>query len=550
MPADNVIPFVLTVDPEVQVIFDHWVAKGDHAEIKRFEELIGPTVGVGANGIMRQLNVWDFIKDAIEGTGGFADGSYLVPHKREFDRGKQTLVAKFWERAVLADYDNFPRTIAETPINFIVEAKDLIQRETDDPRLERWWTNIDGEGTNIEDFLLGFPAAQAQAYGTAWIFVDRPGGIGNLAEDVQPGNEVYIRCVATRNVVYWEFDEDGAFSALVVREPETDVSGDACPVRVWTADAWGLFEPDAVAPTSSGATKQGKTSYHPTAGGDNQLGRIPVAQLHYEDPAPKRALGKSPMLDVARVARTVYNMESEAREIERKCAFAMLAVPRKTLGGRTKVEVGTDSLFEYDGEGGEPKWIEPSLNSLDKYRERIKEKRESAFSMAHMAAVSGYVQTSSGFHTEAEFAKTGRRIGKFAAQLETVEAQIGSLYLQYHGVNPARAVGMVNVSYPRDFGLKDVAALVDRTQKRLDMTGGEEDAFMAFRDLYQGLYPRKSAAELEALARKAAQSRTADAARTTAERVKAIVARGQQGATQKTIPPSQGGGAMAMAKGA
>src|SRR6185369_630321 len=227
-----------------------------------FERLVGlaPIVS-NALGMTRQMNIWDFIRDAIDGTGGFADGAYLVPHKREFNKVTSSLVEKFWDRALLSDYDNFARTIAETPVSYIVEAKDLIQRKTDDPRLEAWWTNIDGEGTNMEDFLLGFPADQAQAYGTAWIFVDRPGVVETMKDDVDPANEAYVYCVPTRNVVYWEFDRDGEFSLIVVKEPEDDGSDDACAVRVWTPFAWGVFEPDPAPPggttTGSGGNAPG-----------------------------------------------------------------------------------------------------------------------------------------------------------------------------------------------------------------------------------------------------------------------------------------------------
>lgn len=539
------------MNPTVTEVFGRWEKEKKHPEIVEFEKgIITSPLRQAGNANIRRMNVWEFIKDAIKGTGGFADGSYLVPHKRELtgsSAGNLSFTSKFFERCETADYDDFARSIHEGPINYIVQSKDQIKRTTDDVNLEKWWSNVDGRGTNLEDFLLGFPSDQARSYGTAWVFMDREQDVKSEADN--QSKEPYVYCVPTRNVVWWEFDDDGDLEALVVCEPKgcEEVTKD-CPVRIWTKDAWAVFVPANV------KREDGSTfvSWTVESSGPNPLGRIPVARLFDEQAPPKHGMGSSIMLQIARIARTVYNMESEAREIMRKAAFPILAIPTRDTAASKKIEIGNDSALPFDSDGGMPAWIEPNLNSLDKYEARIEKKKEGAFSVAHMKAIVGSVKTSSGFHTEAEFDETNRAIGDFASSLESVEMELGVLYLGFRGVDVTAAVDMVQVSYPREFKLRDMDDLIDRTVKRLNMNLGEDDAFEAIRDLYAALYPRRPQDEIEVAARKAANERTKNlkalesVGLNTTSRVKNILAGkggALEGASLAGAPDNTGGAA-------
>lgn len=488
MPYDELPAAVTASAPtSVQALMDLFIKNGEHIERVKFQKQVEVPNAPGRK-VLRTLNVWDFIEDAIEGTGGFADGSYLVPFKRELQTTRPT--DKFYERMELSDYDNFAKTIAEAPASYIVGASDRIQRESDGNKLlEDWWENVDGMNTSITDFMLGYPASQARAYGTAWIVMDNAPELKNERDEPSP----YVCCVPSRRVVYWAFDSARALAGVVFYDPTRDEELDPklCPVRVWTADGWALYRPG------------GGTNWALDKSGPNPLERVPIVRLHDEQPAPGKGMGKSIMLTVAKVARTVFNIDSEKRELERKCAFAMLAVPRKMIDPKNKLQVGTESLLEFDGEGGEPGWIEPDLTSIDKLMADRKEKRESAFSMAHMNAAMGHVETSSGFHSEVELDKTNRRTGIFAASLEAAEMDLVRLFQEFTKSGGEKA----SVKYPRDFGIRDLDKVYDRLKKRLDMGLGQADQEEALRDFYSAVYPRRPKEEIDDLAKGAAQSR-------------------------------------------
>jgi hypothetical protein len=397
----------------------------------------------------------------------------------------------------VADYDNFARTIAEKPIDYIVQSQDMISRDAGgDAELDEWWSNVDGRNTSMTDFMTEYPAMQARSYGTAWIVMDRPSQIYRESDDANPANRPYIYCIPSRNVAYWKISSYGELEGVVILEPRNaDDACDykVCPIRVWTNTGWGVFVPDALAKT-----------YVPIAFGENEAGRVPIVRLFDESPPPLKAMGTSVMLGVSRVARTCYNIDSEIRELERKCAFAFLALPTKDASqfDEAKIKIGTSTFLPFDSEGGEPKWISPDLDSIVKLMEHKKEKKQDAFGMAHMAAVSGYIQTSSGFHAEAEFDKTNRRIGKFAKSLELAEVRLSQLFAAYMDRE-----SKATITYPRDFGIKDLDKVYERTQKRLNMNAGKEDAIATMFDFYSVVYPRRDRASLLKMAEQAASER-------------------------------------------
>lgn len=478
--------------------------RGPNPEYKDFERLLDVAT-FSSPWAYVQTDIWKFIEDAVEGKGGFVDGSYLVPFKREAKRRGGKLDDKFWERVASSDYDNFAKTICNAPWNYIVQNRDAVARESKDPDLEAFWNDVDGRGTNIIDFLE-YPARQARMYGTGWIFIDREKFSENATAADSDANRPYLYCVPTRNVVDWVYDDDYELQALAILEkPDSDDDEAAddpekCNLRVWTKSAFVLFTPNG-----KGWNVDLERS------GPNDLGEIPAVQLFDEYPGPGRGLGDTIMPSVARLARTHYNLRSEAREIQRKCA-SFLAYPTKDLDGATKIQIGSDSALPYNADAGKPEWVSPDLAALEHYREEMKDTKDSAFQMSHMTAISGYLEkTSSGFHTQAIFDETNKAIGKFASSLETAESKTGRLFLRLKvGGPPPNEAGekkirdTFSVAYPREFGIRDLSAEIDTLEKRLSLELGQADAADAIYDFYQSAYPRKDRKELRQNAEKAA----------------------------------------------
>lgn len=481
-------------------LWDEWISGGmTHPEIERRQrETRSIAGGVGSSSSIAQIDYWQFVDDAIRGVGGFLDGSYIFPHPREVKRDQSTLKKKAFERIEMAIYDNFTGVIAEAPWIHIARASDMIKRDPQEVEgLDEFWADVDGRKTAMLDFLE-FPFMQARAYGTGFVRVDRPvTGLRNESEN--RSTPITLHAMPTSAFKWWTLDQTGNLTALLYC---FDRPGYKSPALY----LWSLEEYAALLPTSA----DDKENYSVEVWGRNPLadsGRIPFARLHDGRPAYGEALGNSIMLNIAKIGRDVLNADSELIELRRKTALTFLGIPLKnaTAESVNKLEIGTASAVPYDGDGGEPKWIAPELESMTKIQEYREKKKEQAFGMAHMAALSGYIQTSSGFHAEVEADKTNTRIARSAASLEAFETELLSLWAAYRGVefgDPAPTV-----EYPREFGIRDLDKLTERTQAQLNMNLGPEADAEILRTYYQALYPRKGKDDIERMAQGSAQAR-------------------------------------------
>jgi hypothetical protein len=506
----------VTLNPvDVYPLLQRFMAHGPNQEYKALE------AKMGFGWRHRITTYWQYIRDAVDGTGGFTNGLYLYPYRLEYNNG--IAEAKLKERREQADYDNFAKDVCNAAWEQIIQSRVLIVRKSEDKDLENFWLDCDGTGTSMTDFWE-YTMRQSRMFGTGYVCIDRPSyNPVSAADDVMTDdNRPYIYAIPSQNVLDWTFDSQGDLNGILIIEPDEQemtytegVTGSVdlenhgglaldSPhyLRIWTNHMWARFK--AITPeyglsqiANADPLRPGN-AYQFVEGGVNQLGEIPIVMLFNDYPGPKRLIGHSEMIDVARIAQTVYNIDSEAREIERKCAL-FLAMPVKDAKGydSKQIVVGTDSMMVYDGDAGKPEWITPNLDALDKLAHKRQEKIDSAYNMAHLRVLINTIQTKSGYHAEVEFQKTVRRIAYHAEQLEDAEMHIARLFLKYKGAANQLNDGVkFEITYPREFGVQDIERQMARTQILIGMQLGDQVNKETVEQLFRTVWPRKSNDEI------------------------------------------------------
>jgi hypothetical protein len=502
-----------TAPSTIEQAFQAYLEHGDHPEVQVFESLIG---GAGKSQQWgHPSNVWDFIHDAVEGAGGFATGSYLYPFRMEVQQevpGRALAIDKYTERRALAEYDGFPGDICNAPIDLIASKSDLVKRSISDKAAEDWTQDVDGRGRTLGEFMETV-LREARKYGVALAVVDRPAfENSSLAADQAPENRPYPYVIPTRNVRWWMFDERGVeLLALVICYPDdADMGADRapgkCPMQVWTAEGWGIFEP------IEGQDPRTMAGWRLTKSAPLALGRIPVVRVPNDrPPAGRLGVGQTEMLKVARMGQVVYNMDSEAREIERKAAAPIFVIPvkdSKNFNEGAALVIGVDSALTYDGDAGAPQYIQPNLDVLERFEMRRTSKISASYKMANLDALGGggstskdsaAPATSSGYHAEVVFSKTERRISRYAGNVEAAERELVALVMQWLGTDRDTALAAIEISYPREFGIRDLDHLLDRTIKELDFIQGEAAQREILDEYFQAKFPRKTPTERAAM---------------------------------------------------
>jgi hypothetical protein len=472
-----------------------YLERGPHPSYVAFENILGRTR------FSRSIaSVWQFLEDSVYGTGGFADGGYIIPFRKEIT-ADGTETPNLFERRTITDYDQFAESVCMTPWDAILQQEDAITRTAKDERAADFWSNADRQRNGILD-VLEFAFRQARLYLTGWLVVDAPKQLArNAADESALGQRPYMYAVRSRNVPHWHLDEDDELDAVIILEPATTTTDpNKCPLRVWSRAGWSAFDRDGKT-----VTLRERPDGNPDTG-TNGIGVVPVIPLHDHKPIDDWFIGATDMLSVARLSQTVYNQDSEAREIERKAALFLAMGVKDAKNFDTKVHtVGLGYLMIYDGDSGPPVWVSPDFASLDKLMVSRDRKKASAYEVANMRAMVGAIETSSGFHALVEMSKSERAIARRAKAIENAERRATEIYLRYLGATPEQvAAAEIVISYPRRFAVKNVAEIQEQTAKLFETKPGRDVVEMQYRALLQAMFPRVDAVKIGEVAARAA----------------------------------------------
>lgn len=264
---------------------------------------------------------WQLLADAAEGTGGFADGTAIVGHPREWlDADADAPVKptkKLLERRRLARYEHWPNTILTLLSGALFRhAPSRAAGAGDQPRpIEQWWKNVDGCGGTIDQFL-GLAWQMAAVFGHCYIVMDRPTHTATTAADVPPP---YLCLYTPLDVPDWVRDDRGRLLAVRLTEaaPRMALGGavalPASHVRDVTPVGWKLTHAD-------GTVEEGEFDY---------AGAVPAVVLFAKTRPLLRDVGQSVLGD-PHLYLDDYNLTSETRELLRKNTFSTINVPLGT----------------------------------------------------------------------------------------------------------------------------------------------------------------------------------------------------------------------------
>lgn len=266
--------------------------------------------------------VWRKLADCYDGTGGFMDGTYLVAHPREWDDYTATNPRKpskkLKARRAIARYENVAQTILDQvkAALFRGTVSRVIGKDSDTTEahpLGKWWTNVDGYGCSIDDYMASswIPCG---LFGHAAHLMDRDATTEQPLTRADAG-PLYLRTYTALDLADWITNDAGVLTAvkLLEVEPRTDIEQPATTellrVRYVTETEWKLI------------SSQGTD----ISGAPHDFGRLPVVVQYAKRRALSTVLGQSVLHD-PQLYIDLYNLTSELRELLRNQTFSILNV--------------------------------------------------------------------------------------------------------------------------------------------------------------------------------------------------------------------------------
>ena len=460
--------------------------------------------------------VWAKLRDVRIGGGGFLDGTYLIPHPREWQDhtadNPRIPTKKLKTRRKLASYENVAARILEAmrsalfreqPTRRVGEEDDVVappaepdtkptppqpkvqtfqtrakarrdrrrkRTPTERPQtpLEQWWDNVDGAGTHIDDYT-DQAWDVAATFGHVHLYLDRsplPEGAQTQADESLP----FLRAYTPLDTFDWIVDELGQLQGVKFAElaPRTSLEQPyqtEMQVRVVDREQWALYD------------KNGKR----VAGGSHGMGRCPVITLYAErqplDPVVGKAVLGDPNLYI-----DLYNLVSENRELLRNQTFGILNVPLGTgEGAMTPLEaetmmgkaVGTENvLFS----GTAASYVSPSADNVTVYHLEMARKLRTIYRLVGVQWEADSKDAEAEGSLKLKREDLNQRLAAFADEAETADYALAELFFRAT-LGPEKGATavedeQVTIKYPEQFDLTPFQALIDEAQAARDLGMG------------------------------------------------------------------------------
>lgn len=390
---------------------------------------------------------YELLHDAYYGTGMFS-GSAIEKHPRESANSINF-------RREVAYYLNYTGPILDASIDPIF--KDEINRDySDSVMFDEFIKDVDRQGNSLQEFIKQ-NAKLAKLYGVMYIVVDNVTEFGNSLRDTLANRSMpYVTAVEPKNVVNWEFDENGRLKTFAYATYLHNANGTIqTRLHTWTATTWRIEE--------EGGKIIGQ--------GEHSIGRIPIVQWFGRAARKVDILPPPEFLSIAKTNHQIYNLCSLLSQILYNQTFSILTMPVDQNGLRD-VTIGTDNLLAYPADSSKaPQYIAPDKGPAEVLMAQIDKLINEMYRMSGIDSVIGVQQAKSGVAKQWDFERTNQRLADFSVQCEEAELDIIELYKLWSGDKIE-----YTCEYPRDFKVNDVTESLTQAQQAKDL-GFSSDTF-------------------------------------------------------------------------
>jgi hypothetical protein len=356
-----------------------------------------------------------FLANALNGTGGFFDGSYLIQYPRESDE-------KYDRRKAIAWYVNDMKEACLRFTGYLARKSPM--RTLDNDLLEAFANDCDWQGNSLDVFWGDF-TVEAKSRGCMLLLVDMP-----AADQETDRTFPYITSIPPEIVEEYETNERGLITKIEITGT-TVIDGKIVDIlRGWDTMKWWV--------------RKGTTMI---SQGDHGLGVCPVLTF-----AEGNFPNEGSFAQIADVSKRMYNARSELDEILRSQTFSILTyqtppqqiVPLDvaTVAG----QIGTNNMLIHSGET--PSFVAPPSGPADTYLAVISDLQNKIETIGHtLNPAAG----DTGIALSYKFQQINSALSQWATKLIDAERRVWDLVCLWLGLE-----NKTEITWERDFSATDL----------------------------------------------------------------------------------------------
>jgi len=366
--------------------------------------------------------MWAFAKEAFEGSGGFADGSYIDKYPRESDE-------KYLERQKIAYYENMFAPKINRYIGYLF--KQTPTRTTNNSLIKKIFDDVDNKGDNIDVFMSNF-AKNAKVRGVNLLLVDMPKNLPlNLKDQIENRKLPYFVEILPERVTGFKLDEFGKFEYVMFSDVIDNSTANKEEIinikRYYDKTSWAVIDED------NKIIDQGA----------HNLGVCPL--LIFSENGEFPIIGE--FTQIASLAKRHYNLLSELDEILRSQTFSILAINADNPSD-VEIKLGTDNAIAYAKDLNPPQFIAPPAAPAEIYQNKIKDIEAQIDKIAY--DISTNQSQESGIALDIKFQGLNSSLSNFSIRLNDLENRAFDVICKYLGIN-----NDVVITYPKTFSIID-----------------------------------------------------------------------------------------------
>lgn len=393
-----------------------------------------------------------FSEDMFTGTGGFDDGSYLIPHSREhFYKSRQELsyLRNFYKFGLMSVYQD-------------VFAKDINREYTGQVEGYQVFVEDCNNAKMNLDEMEKEAIRLANTQGVVYVVMD------NYPESEQPRkrNEaiqsrkipyIYLRRQTSVNWGLTKQDKFGNIEEIAFIEGK-DKEGNVI-YRVWTSSEWKdvIEKGDKVVVVESSTHNLGVLPVFPVMAG------FKTNPVDFETVWP-------PYWDVCKVNFALFQVDSENRDTSRSSRFPILFVHGIKA---TSIGISSHSVLQAPDATNSvtpPQWIEPNPALYADARDDANSLVETIFQLFGQSGITGVKEAKSGVALEWEFKAQESKLKDTSMLTQRLDDWIQETYSKYTGDSIKG-----QARFPLDFQPSNVSGMVQDIDKFILMNPDNQE---------------------------------------------------------------------------
>ena len=431
------------------------------------------------------INIYQFMSMAESGGGHFRDGYFLAQYKRELD---------YISRRQQAYYRNFVKPIVRAMVEPVFsdvelgQVVDVNDEQVFDTKGNAFIENVDRAGNDFQ-VITEDAVKLGRLHGVSFAVVE------NVPVDMMPESDreaikqrafpyVYIKEAWEVFADETKLDNAGNLEYITfIDEPVKDRHGMQERWRKWTR-------------TYSVLIKRGRFGRYeeiPETRIDHNLGIVPVVVTYSEAKANrKKVLADPPLYDLAKTNYTIFNKDSEIREVERAQGFSFFYA--QGVDGAS-VESGVNNYFNVPFQATlAPNYASPDAAIPKELRESGEQIRMSLFQIAEQNGVTGVQNQQSGIAKEWDFFAHESVLQRTAAMAEKFQDSVMDIFNLYLSGDDDY---FYSIEYKDSYSPLNEMVELEKIEKYIDLSPAAKGAAMARFKAFQLLFPNATDEEIE-----------------------------------------------------